>query len=185
MVPSRLGLASLGLGDWFLLGREGWWESGWLWAGDRRDGTSEFLESAGGPLLSDAGAWDKSLEVPCDEDELFCSLSTLFSSPPSLLESLFVSTVESFLSRDGEGEDEEEEELEEDDEEEEDLWDWAAPIGGWTFSLCLFSMTSLCRAVSLSLALSLERDRLLFRCWGAGAWCDLKKEIIKVFFLNN
>lgn len=71
--------------------------------------------------------------MPWDEDELLCSLSTLLSSPPSLFESVFAGTFESFLSRGGEGEDdeeEEEEELEEEDEEEDDLWDWAAPLGG-------------------------------------------------------
>lgn len=87
------------------------------------------------------------------------SLSTLLSSPPSLLESLFLS---SFLSGGGEGEDdeeEEEEELEEEDEEEDDLWGWAAALGGWTsFSLGLFSTTSLCLAVSL------ETERLRPRC---------------------
>lgn len=102
-------------GDCFLLGpRDGCLVSGWLAAGDLLDATSERRESVCEPL-PEGGAWEESLEAPCEEEErLFGSLSSFLSpaAPLSLSAGAFVS----FLSRGGEGEEEEEEvELEEEE----------------------------------------------------------------------
>lgn len=139
--------------------------SDWLPVGDLLEMTSERLYSDWEPRLPEVGACDESLEAACEEEErLFCSLSSLFSSPCSVL-SLSGAVFVSFLSGGGEGEDEEEEEeLEEDEEEEEDLRGWGTTFGGRrSFSLCLSCSTSLCLILScsLSLALSLDRERLL------------------------
>lgn len=185
---SRLTVCSDGgaavTGDSFLPGpRDSWLVSGWLPARDLLEVTSVCLDSECEPLLSKGGACDESLEGPCDDEErLFWSLSSLLSSPRSVLLSLSVGALESFLSAGGEGEaeEEEEEELEEDDEEEEDLWDWGMTFGGGcSFSFCLSCSTSLCRTLSrsLSLTLSLERERLLLLlCWGEGERRDLEEE---------
>lgn len=92
-------------------------------AGDLLEVTSGRLGSAWEPPRPEGGACDESLEGPCEEEErLFCSLSSLLSSPLSPRLSFSIGAFASFLSGCGEGEDEEDdEELEEDDEEEEDL----------------------------------------------------------------
>lgn len=155
--------------------------SGWLTAGDLLEVTSGRLESDWEPLLPEGGAREESLEGPCEEEErLFCSLSSLFSSSRSVLLSLSIGAFVSFLSGGGDGEDEEEEEELEEDEEEEDLRGWGTSFGcSCSFSLCLSCSTSLCLILScsLSLALSLERERLLLlrRC-GEGERRDLEQE---------
>lgn len=142
--------------------------SDWLPAGDLLEVTSERLDSDWEPRLPEVGACDESLEAACEEEErLFCSLSSFFSSTCSVLLSLCGAVFVSFLSGGGEGEDEEEEEeLEEDEEEEEDLRGWGTTFGGKrSFSRCLSCSTSLCLilscSLSLALSLSLERERLL------------------------
>lgn len=142
--------------------------------------TSERLQSNWDTLLPEGGAWDESLEGPCkDEERLFCSPSSLFSSSRYFLLSLSVGAFMSFLCCKGEGEDEEEEdELEEDEEEEEDLPGWGTSFGyRYSFSLCLSCCTSL--SLILSCSLSLERERLfhLRRC-GEGERWDLRKKIL-------
>lgn len=128
--------------------------SGWLAAGggggDFLEGTSERRESDWEPLLPEVGALEDGRGGPCEEEErLFCSGSSLFSS--SLFSSsLSVGAFASFFSRCGEGEEEEEEEEpEEDEEEEEDLWGGGTSFGRMgSFTLSLSCSTSLCRTLS-------------------------------------
>lgn len=82
------------------------------------------LDSDWAAPLPEGGARDESLDGAWEEEErLFCSLSSFFSSSRSRLLSFSAAGCTSFLSRGGEGEDEEEEEELEEDEDEEDLAD--------------------------------------------------------------
>lgn len=171
LLPVRSGGWRLAGGDRFpLWPRCGCLPSGWLLPRDLCGVTSERRESDCEPLPPEGGAWEESLEAPCEaEGRLFCSL---LSSCWSALLSLSDGPLLSFLSGGGDCEDaEEEEELEEDDDEEEDLRGWGTSFGcrlSFSFSLSRSCSSSLLLTLSRSLSLSLSRESerlvLLRRC---------------------